>query len=271
MRNGVALALSLGLGALVASCAPIDDDPVVQSRTAQVTGDDAAPGCLSDGSVDRPYQDLETLSDSALKTALFNRIRNQTALSYKRARSALFVPSNGGIDVNQGWIECLYTGRKVKADGSTDPGGLNTEHSWPQSLGAQRPPAESDLHHLFATDSSANSRRGNLPFGETDCADSQSCDWMMGGSKLGPVRGGAAKVFDVRLERRGDIARALFYFSVRYQKAIADSEEEFLRAWNQADPPDALELERNVRIVSAQKNSNPFVERPDFVNQIDDF
>ena len=41
---------------------------------------------------------------------------------------------------------------------------MNTEHTWPQSKGATGA-AKSDLHHLFPTDSKANSIRGNHPFG----------------------------------------------------------------------------------------------------------
>ncbi len=48
-------------------------------------------------------------------------------------------------------------------------------------------------------------------------------------------------------------------------------QEAALRAWNDSDPPDALEQARNDAIEGYQKNRNPFVDRPDFVAKISDF
>ena len=78
-------------------------------------------------------------------------------------------------------------------------------------------------------------------------------------------------MFDVRPERRGDIARAHFYFSVRYLKPISSVEEPTLREWNKSDPPDERERARNDAIEALQRNRNPFIDRPDLVDQIDDF
>ena len=132
-------------------------------------------------------------------------------------------------------------------------------------------PAKSDLNHLFPCDGSANSYRGSLPFGDTHCAASGSCSWSVGGSTIGPVIGGSSKVFMVRPKRRGDIARAHFYFAVRYSKAIPASEEKWLRQWNLTDFPDDRERDRAAAIDSLQSRRNPFVARPDFVELISDF
>jgi endonuclease I len=78
-------------------------------------------------------------------------------------------------------------------------------------------------------------------------------------------------LFEVRPARRGDIARAHFYFSVRYAMPIGAAEESVLVAWHQEDPPDDRERERNDRIVRIQRNRNPFVDRPEFVGRISDF
>ena len=97
-------------------------------------------------------------------------------------------------------------------------------------------------------------------------------------------------VFDVRPERRGDIARSHFYMVLRYKYSsevpiddnsnqlgcdsdgcIRDSEEEVLRQWNIEDPVDEREIERNERIFEIQGNRNPFVDRPDFISKISDF
>src|SRR5690606_18193538 len=47
---------------------------------------------------------------------------------------------------------------------------VNTEHTWPQSKFLQAPKGfmKTDIHHLYPTDSKANSIRGNHPFGEVE-------------------------------------------------------------------------------------------------------
>jgi endonuclease I len=225
-----------------------------------------------DLAANRLYKDIEGLRDQALKAALLALVQGHTALSYNKARSAMFVVQDGGIDVHDGKVECVYTGRSAEADGTLTPGGLNIEHSWPQSEGADSLPAESDLHHLFPVDSSANSRRGNMPFGDTSCDSlSSPCRWQEGGSSIGPSVSSNMTVFQVRPVRRGDIARAHFYFAIRYQMNIPDEEERTLRGWNASDLPDSLEIDRTEAIQAIQKNRNPFIDRPDFVNLISDF
>jgi endonuclease I len=222
---------------------------------------------------DRPLREIETLTDQAMKTALYNLVKGQSGLSYTKAKSAMFVVAQGGIDVHNGVVECIYTGRTTVADGTTSPGGFNVEHSWPQSEGADTAPAEGDLHHLFPVESNANSHRSSLPFGNTDCgaAGAAACKWQDGGSKIGVAASGIGTVFQVRPERRGEIARAHFYFSIRYQMAIPPDEEQTLRGWNALDPPDDLERGRNTAIIAIQKKGNPFIDRPDFVQHIADF
>jgi len=224
-----------------------------------------------DLSDNRPHKGIEHLRDGALQSALFVLMKGQTALGYTKAREAIFTVAGGGVDVVGGFVECVYTGKQVQADGTTAPGGFNTEHSWPKSEGADVEPAKSDLNHLFPSDASANSYRGSLPFGVTDCAAKGSCTWSVGGSMIGPIVGGAAKVFMVRPAMQGDIARAHFYFSVRYGQPIPAAEELWLRLWNVADLPDARERDRAAAIEGLQSKRNPFVDRPDFVEQISDF
>lgn len=228
---------------------------------------DPATGCTTGWRCpgDR-WAPVEGLSGTALEEALRGMISGHTALSYDDARDEIF----SSIDVVNGVIECIYTGRTTRPDGTRTPGDFNTEHSWPQSDGADVAPRRSDLHHLFPADATANSRRGNLDFGDTACAGS-SCKWNGGGSELGPPPGGGGDVFEVRMAYRGDIARAHFYFAVRYGLSISRSEETVLRRWNDEDPPSERERARNDAIEAIQHNRNPFVDRPDFVDRIGDF
>ena len=220
---------------------------------------------------ERTHTDIEHLRDGEMRLALHALVRNHVALSYRDARQAMYNPTRGGIDVVNGEIECVYTGAQFRPDGTNTPDGMNTEHSWPRSEGAQREPAKSDINHLFPTAETANTKRGSLPFGETDCSIHDTCTWLGGGSMVGAAAGETSEVFMVRPSRRGDVARAHFYFAVRYELPIPDAEERWLRLWNRADPPDARERERASAIESVQNKRNPFVDRPDFVDSIQDF
>jgi endonuclease I len=214
------------------------------------------------------YAALEGLTDGALRQGLYDLVKDHRSLGYDAARDAMFGITSQ-FDVHGGSLECIYTGRLVAPNGTRVPGGFNTEHTWPQSLGASQEPARSDLHHLFPVDDNINNARASFPFGETDCTT--SCAYQAGGSKLGIRSGGAETVFQVRPERRGDVARAQFYFSVRYQLNIPGTVEQTLRAWSAADPVDTLERDRNDAIEQLQENRNPFVDRPDFIAKISDF
>jgi endonuclease I len=173
----------------------------------------------------------------------------------------------GTIDVFDGQIESVYTAASVAPDGTRTPGGtFNTEHSWPRSDGADVEPPLSDIHHLFPCDEPSNTERASYPFGETTC-EAAACPWSDDGSELGPD-GEGRTVFEVRGARRGDVARAHFYFAVRYALAIESAEESTLRAWHIEDPPDAREQARNDRIEAVQANRNPFVDCPELVDDL---
>ena len=247
-----------------------DVPPPTCTTGAPVEITDPVSGCTTgwDCPVDPDdrWASVDHLSGSALVAALEDLIDGHTNLGYDTARDRIF----DTIDVHNGKIECVYTGRLVTPNGTRTPGGFNTEHSWPQSEGATGT-AKADIHHLFPTDATANNRRSSYPFGDTDCNQSSSCVWYEGGSELGTSSSGGGRVFEVRPAYRGDIARAHFYFSVRYGLSIPSSEETVLRTWHQQDPVSDRERLRNDRIESFQRNRNPFVDRPDFVERITDF
>ena len=240
---------------------------------------DYGPECLNEPEPDpdpepdpNPTDPWANLSDSALEAALHDFTSNgHSGGSYDTARNHMYGVGSGiGLDIHDGVIECIYTGRTAAPDGTRYPGSLiNTEHSWPQSEGADTLPARGDLHHLFPSYDVANSRRSSYPFGETVCTGTE-CTWAEGGSELGSDPN-SQTVFQVRPEYRGDIARAHFYFSVRYQLSIPDDEEAELKVWSAQDPPSDRERERNDAIESVQHNRNPFVDYPGLSDRISDF
>lgn len=209
------------------------------------------------------YQSTNNLWDTALKNALLSLIDNHNSLGYDGARQAMFY----SIDNVNGWVECVYTGQLVQTNGIPDVNTqhMNTEHTWPQSLGAEGV-AKSDLYHLYPTNDTANSVRGNLPFGVVVSGQ----NWSVGGSKRGNNSTGTL-VFEPRDVHKGDVARAMFYFCVRYDNPSApffNNQEQVLRTWHLSDPVSIKETNRNNAIELLQNNRNPFVDHPEFVERI---
>lgn len=143
--------------------------------------------------------------------------------------------------------------------------------------------AKGDMHHLFPAWYTANTQRSNHPYGETACVVisgvTSTCDWQDPGDKdepshLGPPVDpayGFDPVFDVRPERRGDVARAWFSVCVRYDLWIDDRLETTLRAWHAEDPPSPREIDRNTGVEAWQLKRNSFVDRPGYVEHIANF
>jgi len=148
---------------------------------------------------------------------------------------------------------------------------INVEHTWPQSRFSGRYDTElqkSDLHHLFPTNSKTNSIRGNNKFGEV-ARDTQKLECS--NVRSGVAAGGNSEIFEPPNEHKGNVARALFYFSTRYDLPIDPNEEAFLKKWNEEDPVDEDEMNRNEKIFSVQWIRNPFIDYPELVGKIDNF
>jgi deoxyribonuclease-1 len=205
---------------------------------------------------------FEGKRDEELKRTIGEVSKKKQNLSYDAARKAMF----GDIDNFGGYVTCVYTGRELQTNKVPNASNMNTEHTWPQSKGATGA-AKSDLHHLFVTDSKANSRRGSYPFGEVV----GQVEWSdPSGAKLGRDANGN-RVFEPPDSHKGNVARALFYFSAVYNKRISSAEEEAMKAWNVLDPVDAAEVARNDAIERYQRNRNPFIDDPTLANDISDF
>lgn len=204
------------------------------------------------------YSSTFDLFEEELKDELKSIVSaNYKNLGYYGARDRMYA----SIDNVGGTVTCVYTGKT--ANFTTRSGansvGFNCEHTWPQSLFSSREPERADIHHLFPTDGTANSQRSNLPFGNVT-----SSTWSVGGSKRGNG------VFEVRPEHKGNTARAMFYFAIRYGNLgnFLGQQENNLRTWSENDLPDTDERDRNDAIEAVQNNRNPFVDHPEFLERI---
>ncbi|MFN3530585.1 MAG: endonuclease I family protein [Bacteroidia bacterium] len=206
-----------------------------------------------------PYQQLGYSTTNSARMRMFHIIDNWRVNGRE--------PNHSQFYKN----ECIYTGRFISYDSPLSTGVLNnapyrmnTEHSWPQSYGASEEPAKSDLHHLFPTDGPTNTARGNKHLGWV----SNPTLFYDGGSKANTT------TFEPRNEVKGQLARALLYYAMRYgdsagtNMSLISAFENDLREWHQLYPPDSVEIRRNNDIQAVQLNRNPFVDYPQFLERL---
>ena len=169
----------------------------------------------------------------------------------------------------------IYSGLSIPKDPESS---WNREHVWSKSHGdfGTTNGAGTDGHHLRPENPSVNTLKGNLDFdnggslvpGTTNC-NYDSDSW------------------EPRDEVKGDVARMIFYMAVRYQ---GDNGEPNLQVvdyipsspndeplygklstllkWNDQDPVDAFEMNRNNVIAYYQHDRNPFIDHPEWVKAI---
>jgi hypothetical protein len=160
-------------------------------------------------------------------------------------------------------------------------GGINCEHSWPQSMGASSEPMKSDLHHLFPCKDNVNSSRGNNPY--SDIVDNLTDSWFYLDQNLEYIPSNAVidnysesytssnnDQFEPKENSKGNIARAMFYFNTIYE-STADQDffnlqKNILFQWHYDDFPNEIELNRTWVIASYQDDiPNPFVIDPTLI------
>lgn len=204
------------------------------------------------------YNATMNLWDAPLKDTLKSILaRNYVSLGYNAARDQMYA----NIDNEGGTVTCVYTGRQAQF--STRAGAtannFNTEHTYPQSMFGSQEPMQSDIFHLFPVDENANTARLNYPFGIVT-----SPTWQAGGSK------GREGLFEPRDEHKGTAARALLYMGVRYgnMSNFLTGQEEILRQWAFQFPPNTKDSMRNADVFKLQRNRNPFIDHPHFLNRI---
>jgi hypothetical protein len=214
------------------------------------------------------YASSEDLSEELLKDELKSIVTaNYISLGYNTGRDSMFMIYDNkfinGEGASQNTIECIYTGRE--AVGYSDRSdcqnnySFNTEHTFPQGYFSSLEPMKSDLHHLFPTDNLANNARGDNPFGVVS-----NPTWSSGGSE------GTNSLFEPRDEQKGKSARALLYFVIRWQDYtnFVNPQESILRQWSRTFMPDAIEKKRNDDIFRIQRNRNPFIDYPQYLERI---
>ncbi|MCP4594782.1 MAG: endonuclease I, partial [bacterium] len=199
----------------------------------------------------------------------------------------------------------VYRNASYPKAGGDNPN-YNREHTWSTSFG--HPDDEvgnypyTDCHGLFLSDSGYYSSRSNLPYRycSAGCTEKPTMGGTTGsypGTSNWCTGSGATGTWETWIDRRGDVARALFYMDVRYEGGVHGvtgyAEPDFiltdddsliaasntsnnepiaymgiltdLLAWHLEDPVDAVEEARNEVVYLYQGNRNPFIDHPEWV------
>ncbi|SEN94093.1 Por secretion system C-terminal sorting domain-containing protein [Flavobacterium sp. CF108] len=242
------------------------------------------------------YYNTATGTGYTLKTQLYNIIKGHTDNGYAGLYTTYQTSDVDNFYENDGTVLDMYSENPSGTDpynystGSTQRCGnysvegdcYNREHIIPQSVFNEQSPMVADAHFITPTDGKVNGIRSNYPHGTVSSATYTS----QNGGKLGSssVSGYSGTVFEPINAFKGDIARMYFYFATRYENTVAgysyamfdgSSNKVFttaflnlLLAWNAQDPVSAREIARNNAIYARQNNRNPYIDHPEYVNQI---
>ncbi|PKL75880.1 MAG: hypothetical protein CVV27_13095 [Candidatus Melainabacteria bacterium HGW-Melainabacteria-1] len=231
------------------------------------------------------------------------------SLGYGEARNFMYSTADNFKTQNQSGLLGVYSdvfipgtspsGNDYRERGDQNRDGtsgdfINCEHTWPQSFFNKSAPMVSDMHHLFPTLSKPNGMRGHHPFGEA--REGRISYSTSSGSRLvirsnrvkaakAPVDAeeglnafsNADAVFEPGDRQKGNTARAMMYFWLRYRngkirsgdfdhQAFWASRVPMFRAWaEQVDPVDERERIRHDHIAQKQGNRNPFIDIPNLI------
>jgi endonuclease I len=267
------------------------------------TGGDSSTGGGSGTYTGTYYDTITSQVGYSLKTELHNLINGHAGQGY----SALWTfYENNSLDIyfeNDGSILDIYSENPVSGDSYsftkvTDQCGnysgegscYNREHTFPKSwFGGKVEPMNSDVHHIYATDGYVNSKRGGFPYGEVATASFTSTNNSKLGSSTSTL-GYNGTVFEPIDEFKGDLARAYFYMATRYENIISSWQNnsvygdaildgssnqvfelwqlEMLMRWHTNDPVSQKEIDRNEAAFGHQGNRNPFVDHPEYIENI---
>jgi len=221
------------------------------------------------------YNGTENKSGDALKSALNDVISGHTVYSYFYSKE-IFKLSDADPNTPGNIIQ-IYTGKSwPNNDYGSGNDQLNREHIWAKSHGnfGDWQPMDGDVHNLKPVDASVNNDKSNLDYdnGGTPHPEAIGCFF-------------SENNWEPRDQDKGDVARIIFYMDTRYEGengeidlTVVDELNTYpepkhgklstLLLWNQMDPPDEFERNRNNVIYSFQRNRNPFIDNPQFAGLI---
>lgn len=237
------------------------------------------------------YSNVVNLTGQELKDALNDLISNHTEFPYSSSSTDTWDILNEADEDpnNSDNIIAFYTGQsipkncQVGSKASNCINGWNREHVWSKSRGdfGTSKGAGTDTHNLQAEEESMNNTKANRFF--ADCNDGDDTNVVDKGFGNFTCN---SNHFEPRDEVKGDVARIIFYMTIRYEGENGEVDLEMLLGaddnskspeygdlndllrWHLADPVSETEMNRNEVIFKYQNNRNPFIDYPEFVNKI---
>ncbi len=227
------------------------------------------------------YDGTEGMDGTALKAALNDIIDGHQQYYYGSVKQIL---RQADVDPNNpNNIILLYSGWSIPSSNfASNLDSLNfwnREHVWAKShgdFGTDQGPG-TDAHAIKPVDATVNSARSNKDF------DNGGSEYFDAGVATGCYAD--ADSWEPRDEVKGDVARMIFYMATRYAGENGELDLQVvdqvnnspypkhgklstLLQWNQMDPPDAFERNRNDVVADWQHNRNPFIDYPQFADYI---
>lgn len=221
------------------------------------------------------YKDIDFEADSTiLKNELHSLISNMTKINYGTVSNTIIYTDES--ITKPGVLYGMFDGDELSASNN---GTWNKEHVWPCSLmkenGKDPRPSDStknhatDLFNLRTCCQTTNGLHGNKFYDNTDSSNTFFPNVANNGSVVHKFEG----------DHRGDVARILFYMALRYDflSIVEDINNatdtqigklSVLLDWNELDPVDDFEIQRNNRIYEFQGNRNPFIDYPELVDKL---
>ena len=216
----------------------------------------------------------EGLYEVELINFLQENYKTSSTLGYTDARDVMYLEIDREDD---GSVYGIYTNYSVfLPESGVDPSthlyenGINCEHIWPRSMYEGEEPTKSDMHALRPCKDNVNSARGYKPFSEVP--DEQTTTWYWQDSQTSNIPSSNTdeyseshgSYFEPREDRKGDIARTMFYFYTMYSEVADDDffegQKEVLKTWHELDSADEEEIIRTWQIAFYQHNKpNPFI------------
>ena len=280
---------------------------------ARIAGACSFTPCPSPEEFSDYYDNVTPWTSQDLRDSLHETIDDHTRFPYTSSEIDTWdVLEQADEDKsNNSYIITIYSNSSyLKRGGGNDF--YNREHTWPKSYGFPDNGSElnypyTDMHHLFLADIDYNFYRSNKPFANCNAActeyvsETNSSRGGMGNGYPGDSNWTDGEYTDGRWEvwqdRRGDIARAMFYMDVRYagDKHSATNANEpdliltdtlslidnsrtgeneqiaymgmlsTLLQWHQQDPVDEFEIQHHDTVSQYQENRNPFIDHPEWI------
>ena len=217
---------------------------------------------------------------TALKAALHEIINDHVNYSYNQAK---YLINYSDADPNNPNNVILFYTQRSASSATYGTGGdnINREHVWAKSHGdfSNVRPMDGDAYNLRPADASVNTDKSNFDFGilqpgGTQHPEATTC-WY----------DNSQRVWEPGPATKGQVARILLYMSTRYEGTNGEMDLEAVNGygtspkpehgdlqallqWHRDYPPSDFERRRNHRIFEKQRNRNPFVDHPEFVDMI---